>query len=283
MHWTYDELPPDSDLEQGDILRPSEELNAVLSNVHKHFCDEKYTGFLVLTQSCDLVIRNGRPKAPYIQICVIRPFRQVRIKLLESISKPVYPGAFSEECKYKFESMLRTLTNQNEQGRGLLFLYRDLDACQLAEDSVAFLRVSVSLRSEHYEVLKSSRTGRLRPAFRAKLGWLTGNLFDRPATPDWTDSVSKKDHDQLIADLMDKGIKWIPEKIVQTAQKHGIDLQKDEGKVAELLPKPPIERLASALADELNNLGIGLDEATLHRLKSRLRNSQSVKACLAKS
>jgi hypothetical protein len=57
-HWTYEDFRDDSDLFQGDILEPTEDLRSILGQVHPHFLHPKYTGFLLITQSCDLVRRK---------------------------------------------------------------------------------------------------------------------------------------------------------------------------------------------------------------------------------
>lgn len=46
-HWTYEEFETDSDLAQGDILKRTVELDNITNNVHSHFSNEKYLGFLV--------------------------------------------------------------------------------------------------------------------------------------------------------------------------------------------------------------------------------------------
>ena len=48
------------ELSQGDILKRTPELDEILAKVHPHFHQHrKNLYFMVLTQSCDLVIRNG--------------------------------------------------------------------------------------------------------------------------------------------------------------------------------------------------------------------------------
>ena len=45
---------------QGDVLNITEELAEVLRNIHPYFLNEQYKYFMVLSQSCDLIRRNGR-------------------------------------------------------------------------------------------------------------------------------------------------------------------------------------------------------------------------------
>lgn len=45
---------------QGDILEKTDDLIAILKEVHPYFLNESYKYFMVLSQSCDLVRRNGK-------------------------------------------------------------------------------------------------------------------------------------------------------------------------------------------------------------------------------
>ncbi len=208
MHWTYAE-PNSKDLNQGDILIPNDALYAVLRKVHNWFIDPKYLGFLVISQSCDLVRRDGVDcKAPYITIAAIRPLRQVLLRLLSQQIASAGGRFFNTAQKGKAVEFLNRLINQNESGSGLFYLHRDADV-QLAEDAVAFLRVSIALRSdEHYASLLSARTGSLNPEFVSKLGWLCGNLYSRVGVQDWNETddrqtQAKKIVGELLIDLDD--------------------------------------------------------------------------------
>ena len=50
---------------------------------------------------------------------------------------------------------------------GLFFLHPDTEA-GIAEPAVAFQRVAVALRAEHYDALREARAGRITPEFRSK-------------------------------------------------------------------------------------------------------------------
>src|SRR5688500_6799937 len=93
-HWTYESFDPSMELEQGDILQPTDALKQIFSDVHPHFRHDKYLGFLVATQSCDLVRRQTTPKASYVNLAAIRPLSQVIRKVLAHASDPVGDGAF---------------------------------------------------------------------------------------------------------------------------------------------------------------------------------------------
>lgn len=59
IHFTY-KLPDKQSLCQGDLLIPTENLVKELRIRHPHFADQEYRYFMILTQSCDLVRRDGK-------------------------------------------------------------------------------------------------------------------------------------------------------------------------------------------------------------------------------
>lgn len=273
LHWTYEDVPESSALEQGDILRPTDQLREVFSMVHPHFCDDKYLGFIVATQSCDLVPRGGFPKAAYVNISTIRPLSQVIHKLIEHVAVPIGPQAFRSSAKGDVRRLLERLLNQNEQALGLFFLYPDADA-GVAELSVAVLRVSIAVRREHYRVLQESRVGRLRPEFQAKLGWLIGNLYGRPATPDWADTVEgKKRFNEIVKQYMNEA-RWFDDKVVEAAMQRGIDVATASQQTLESLrEKPPIERALDEVGVQIARVDGRVSSDTIEKVCNRLRNS----------
>jgi hypothetical protein len=190
-HWTYAPFEPASDLEQGDFLLPTPELHAALTQAHRHFTAEKYLGFVVITQTCDLV-RRPSPAAPFVAIAAVRSLRSVLPKLLRSACDPWNVGIFPESRRDSARKLLERLFNQNEQALGVFYFHPDADL-ELGEPAVALLRVSVALRTEHYDALLTSRRGRLRLDFQAKLGWLVANLYGRAASADWGDAPGGKE------------------------------------------------------------------------------------------
>lgn len=66
IHFTYKEKMDMSSLCQGDILNVTDDLSAVLKNIHPYFLNEHYKYFMVLSQSCDLVRRDGKNCKPHI-------------------------------------------------------------------------------------------------------------------------------------------------------------------------------------------------------------------------
>ena len=281
-HWTYEGFVRDGDLLQGDILEPAERLRSVLLEVHPHFLDPKYTAFLLVTQSCDLAIRKGKCSTRYLNIAVVRPVEAVLHDFLSHVCRPVVEGVYLKETKSEAYRLLERVFNQNEQALGLFYLHPDVEA-GIAVPSVALLRVTVTLRVEHYEVLRDARQGRLCAEFRSKLGWLVGNLYSRIGTQDWYEPPDRyKDMDKLVKACLDGGEPpygpvWVPETWEPEARDNGLQLEKlERDKVPSTLEalKPPaakaqvIEQALRVLKDVLPTV----DDETLARIRNRLTN-----------
>lgn len=293
MHWTYDEErpSPDCDLAQGDILVPTAEFRDALSQAHTHFCHEKYIAFMVASQSCDLVRRKqGRPKTRYISIAAVRSLESVLRSLLEGVAPRVGNGVFRKSSKGRAKDFLSRLVDQNEQAQGLFYLHADPEIGVLVP-AVAFLRVSVSLRAEHYATMCSARTGRLTPEFRANLGWLLGNLYSRAASPDWSDfEDGKRKKAELVDEFLYELVAsptWIDDEVLDGAKQAGVPLDELEGTAVDELeqyrPPDPIDSLADEVCNEVSRLGLVQPEsAELATLKNRLTNSGKVKKLVKK-
>lgn len=283
VHWTYRDVEsPDDDLEQGDILSPSSELRELFQKFHPHFNQDKYLGFLVASQSCDLMRRKSLPKTGYITLAAIRPLSKMMPKLISQIVPPVAPGKFPKHGAVEAKRLLERIFNQNEQGIGIFFLYPDADL-HLGEEAVALLRVTVSVKSEHYEILTKTRVGRLKPVFQAKLGWLLGNLYNRPATPDWDDNPgSKEKYNQLMADFFQPKeagpgfteITWIEDVLISEANRLDISLETATlADLERLRPPPVLERALDEIQSQIEKIIPSIGPQDLRKIQNRLRNS----------
>lgn len=251
-HWTYDDVVAGGDLMQGDIISRSSDIVSLLKEVYPYFCDERYIGFLVTTQSCDLVRRSGKLcKAQYISLAVVRELRPLLPELLADICGSGIPGVYKKESRYLAEQLLVKIINQNEQSRGIFYLHQDADI-GIGAPSIALLRVTFSLRRKHYDILVNSRSGRVRGEFANKLGWLSGNLFSRVATPDWDDQendgeASRKQAKsllRLVSETDDQN--WVSEEWIREAQRKSVDLtdlapQTAHSQLEKHAPLEPIE------------------------------------------
>ena len=163
-HFTYDSnFSRDGDLSQGDILARTEDLRSIFKDAHADFLSDEYTGFLVLTQTCDLERRDGSPcKSPYVNLAGIRPLKGILSSLLGRIqlhpvtlNERAVPGLFAVEGYSHAKMLLERIFNQNEHAMGLFYLHREVDL-EIAEPSVALLQVSISIRAR---ALRDSQSG----------------------------------------------------------------------------------------------------------------------------
>jgi hypothetical protein len=250
-HWTYDVFSPDDDLSQGDIIARTPAVLDILRNIHNYFCHTKYLCFIVLTQSCDLVVRGGACKARQIGLGVVRALEEVLPDIFAELCGTAAAGVYRQDARIAAQQLLERVINQNEQAHGLFYLHPDADV-EIAVPAVAMLRVSIALRSrEHYQALKEARRGRLATEFRNKLGWLAGNLFSRIDTSDWAEKEGgKAASERLITGLLDGGAGepnvWVPDAWLRAATANRIDISAiPRGQVRATLeaaaPPPPLD------------------------------------------
>jgi hypothetical protein len=192
-------------------------------------------------------------------------------------------GVYLQETKDEANKLLDRLFNQNEQALGLFYLHPDVDV-GIAMPSVALLRVTVTLRVEHYDVVREARRGRLCTEFRNKLGWLVGNLYSRIGTEDWSDPPERrKELDKLVKGCLDAGDfaawapLWVPEAWVSAAREKGVEVgELERARALSILEahRPPtakaqlIEQVLRVLTDVLPSI----DDETLKRIRNRLNN-----------
>jgi hypothetical protein len=282
MHWTYEAFESGADLLQGDILEPTRQLRSVLDRVHPHFLDPKYLAFLLITQSCDMAVRKGGCSTKFLNIAVVRPLESVLHDFLQHVCRPVVEGVYLQETKGEARRLLERLFNQNEQSLGLFYLHPDREA-GIDISSVSLLRVTVTLRVEHYDVLRQARRGRLCSEFRSKLGWLVGNLYSRIGTEDWSDPPERnKEMEALVKKYLETGddeLKpvWVPGRWVSAAKEKGIQVEslgrKEASSVLEA-NRPP-EAKAQAIDQAIRVLREVLpviSEETVSRIRNRLNN-----------
>jgi hypothetical protein len=179
----------DSDFEtllQGDLLLKTPELCEVLQQAHAYYAEaEDYTHFVVLTQSCDLMRREGKkkPKARYITLAAVRPFSVLLERKLTSFRFKTINGV--QICDRSKEILAREflerILHNTEPG---YFFFKKESHPALSEDVCAFLALSVALRADHYDAVLQAKVGQVKDVFAAKIGWAVGEMYSKVATPD---------------------------------------------------------------------------------------------------
>ena len=78
------------------------------------------------------------------------------------------------------------------------FLYKE-EALEFPESMVAYLKVSIALKSnEHYDKCLKAKKIELTDEFKAKLGWLVGNMYSRVGTADWGGVMSDQSRKDML-------------------------------------------------------------------------------------
>lgn len=203
MHLTYAESTKNDELMQGDVLTRTNALDALLKEVHPHFFkDKRNLYFLVLTQSCDLVVRGTSGcKSPYITIAPVRSLDHVidrYVKQLATAKVNANLPVLTMKTNTKTREFLHRLFNNNESN----FFYLHAEGTPLQQDCVAFLNLSIAIKTDlHLKTCLDAKILQLTDTFQAKLGWLVGQLYSRVGTQDWDHAAVKKKIDNMLSDI----------------------------------------------------------------------------------
>ena len=218
VHFTYKQNPDMTSLCQGDVLKVTEDISSVLGKVHPFFLNGQYRYFMVLTQSCDLVRRDGKNcKTPYITLAAARSYSDFLERMLlngkyaEKVNGLLLMDEKNKERAYQ---LVERVYNNTEAE--YFFLYKE-DILDFPESMVVYLKLSIALKSdEHYNKCLAAKVIELEDEFKAKLGWLVGNMYSRVGTADWEGIMSPQARkDMLKEDLASKCIIGSKEQLKQ--------------------------------------------------------------------
>lgn len=177
-------------LMQGDLLKFTDSLNQLLKSSNSNSTNFDNINYLVvLTQSCDLVRRNGKAKSRYITLA---PVHDLAVAIKDRTHK----------LKDKSIDGKISICNSNDRSQTLQYVERLLSNsekdyfCLPLECHDAFnvdycisLNISVAIENTFYEQCLEAKIGQMEDIYAAKLGWMTGHQFSRVATPDVEDVV----------------------------------------------------------------------------------------------
>lgn len=289
VHFTYKSDPDMASLCQGDVLRVTEELSAVLENVHPFFHNEQYKYFMVLTQSCDLVRRDGKNcKTPYITLAAVRSYSDFLERMLlngkyaEKVNGLLLMDEKNKERAYQ---LVERVYNNTEPE--YFFLYRE-DLLDFPESMVVYLKLSIALKSnEHYEKCLAAKTIELEDEFKAKLGWLVGNMYSRVGTADWEGIMSPQARkDMLNEDLASKCIIGSKEQLRQlkselseqadTAGNH----EKAMALISGITVKSKYDKVMDIIEDSIQMSGRRIPDEEKEMLLKTIRSRSALKALI---
>ena len=225
MHYTYADEIDRTSIHQGDLIARTPAVEEMLREVHPHYyTTDSYRYLIVLTQSCDLVRREGDAcAARYITLAAVRPLDLVLRRRLEKYQRTrrhQLEGSFCDEgLRPKLTQFLERLFNNNEDE---YFYLHEEPAAELAEAHCAFLALSIAVKAElHYEKLVAAKRLQLSESFQHKLGWLVGKMYSRIGTEDWVPEHRSRDEMKRWIDstLNGFGILWLSSKDIERLQK----------------------------------------------------------------
>lgn len=289
IHFTYKLNPDMQSLCQGDVLKITEELIEVLKNVHPYFLNKQYKYFMVLSQSCDLVRRNGKNcKTPYITLAAVRRYSDFLGKMLIS-------GNFAEENKglllmddknkERAYQLIERIYNNTESE--YFFLYKE-EALDFQESMVAYLKVSIALKSnEHYDKCLNAKKLELEDEFKAKLGWLVGNMYSRVGTADWDGIMSMQaKRNMLNNDLHSMCVIGSKEQLTQFKNqylKHTETILEREDAIAfisNIEIKTNYDKVLEIIEDVIQNAGKKISEEEKEKLLKSFRSRRALRALI---
>ncbi len=224
-HYVYDE-PNKRVLSQGDILIRTPALNAHLTEFHPYYGNHAdYRHFIVVTQSCDLAIRDGesRPSSPYITIAAVRPVEEALRREAAKHQEPWQKETkvISAKLKTKLAMFLEGLFDNNKEG--YFYLHRDV-GLGIQANYCAFLHLSVALKANHYSLCLEAKIAQLREPFQAKLGYLIGHMYSRIGTTEWNSNVPDKSVAKFASEILKQNFITYEDKQIEEGL---ADLRKD--------------------------------------------------------
>ena len=285
-------------LGQGDVIVRTPEVTDVLMQAHQNYAEAPlYSHFVVMTQSCDLVRRRDDFNASYITIAAAKPFKETMEEFFKMRTRKLNGADFSFYSKSevpKGQQLLERFLNNTESE---YFFLPSAGHPRIPSDLLVYLRLSIALRKEHYDVLASSKVAELDDIFQAKLGWMKGNIYSRIATPDfweWEANPKKIRDDFFEKYIPTRDTVWLSviqaEKLRRsvTQQKNclGRDLSSEE--VLALIEREvptDIEILTENIVEKLikNNIVDASDEKQVKLAKTSILKDSTLKSLLSRA
>jgi hypothetical protein len=286
-HYTYCR-PEGNNLRQGDVLVKDEQLTAAIKDHFRYYLRPDFTYFIVLSQSCDLIRRDGKPcEAQHITLAATRPLSLVLEFELRAYQDEMEKVAMvcSEKKKFLLEQFYERLLNNNNPE---YFYLHEEPGLGFPESSCALLRLSISLETkQYYDICLHARIISLTEIFRAKLGWLVGNMYSRIGTEDWVpDHASQEEFRDRIKRAIDGLCPWIPDKKLVTAKKNAPPglLTRDQDTIRRHIAETSVlskkEEAIKNVLELLVKLGKVKDQEDEKMVRNRLNNDPELSTIL---
>lgn len=207
-HYVYRE-PNKTTLNQGDVLQKTPALITHLQQYHFYYANHAdYKYFMVVTQSCDLVLRDGACTSPYITIAAVRPLEEVlrREAAKHQTDWQRSAGVIGRKTEEKLVLFLSSLIDNNQDS--YFYLHQDV-GLGIQQNCCAFLPLSVTLKIDHYQTCLDAKIAELTDTFQAKLGSIIGQLYGRVAAPEWNEYYPDNKVAKQVAALLKRTLRTI--------------------------------------------------------------------------
>lgn len=288
MHFTY-KSPEEMDVKslcQGDVLMVTDGIKKILEEVHPYFLNENYRYFIVLTQSCDLVRRDKKScKSQYITLAAVHSFQDFLYREIGKHGSCVSINDFkfiNSQQKTRHLQMVERIYNNTEPD--YFFLYKEPEY-QFDESMVAYLKVSIALKSDlHYDTCLEAKVMELTDEFKAKLGWLVGNIYSRVGTTDWSSIMSEEEKKKFIEFELSKYLVFSDKERIKQLKK---EVEKDEiayDSIEELLTHmetysvpTKYDKIMNTIDKVLEN---NLSQNKVESIKNSFHNNTTLKALI---
>jgi hypothetical protein len=179
------------------------------------------------------------------------------------------------------KQFLERLFNNNESE--YFYLHSEPEA-DLADNCAVVLRLSVAVRAEeHYSACLEARALQLKEVFRAKLGWLVGQIYSRVGTEDW----GSRDLDELVRHAMDVAAVWVDDRAKKEIQRQLTRLgdevpheQIEAQKLKEIISQIPKrkDQIAERVVEILKDQGVIVEIDKQRKVLNLLRSDPEISA-----
>jgi hypothetical protein len=230
-HYVYRE-PNKTTLNQGDVLQKTPALISHLQQYHTYYANHAdYKYFMVVTQTCDLVVRDGVCASPYITVAAVRSLEEVlrREAAKHQTDWQRAAGVIGRKTEEKLVLFLSSLLDNNQDG--YFYLHQDI-GLGIQQNCCAFLPLSVTLKIDHYQICLDAKIAELTDTFQAKLGSIIGQLYGRVAAPEWNEHYPDNKVAKEVAAFLKRSLRTIDDQ--QIAE--GVSELKQTGQWAGMSP-----------------------------------------------
>lgn len=282
----------ETDLRQGDILEKTSELSSILDEIYPYHSKEKtYPYFMVLTQSCDLVRRKDEeyPRADCITLAAVRPINYFLNQLFSRYQHKRLRGSrilLSEKKGDLKRELERLISNDLPP----YFYLHPTDKTPFHDSQVVYLRITLPFRTEdHFRALLAAKKLELIDVFKAKLGWLTAQVYSRVGTKGFRPEERNKIVSELINGVPD--YEWFRRNALENIIKrqrpgssfNKVSITELQEIMADIDLKKEHKNILNSSVDQIIKIikdTISLNEAQSDDLKNSLVKDSSIKKLL---